>query len=110
MAEGIRFICNQCSKSIEAWDDGNPYFFDENGDKQYAYHPSSELDRCVGNDSPYLCLNCSEKFMVDSQEPISACPKCASEDICSTFSLSKKKCPFCKVGILERDTSYYAIS
>ena len=27
---------------IEAWSDGNPYYIDDAGDKQYAYHPDHE--------------------------------------------------------------------
>jgi hypothetical protein len=66
--------CNHCGHSIEAWNDGNPYYVDERGRKRYAYHPSSERDLCVGNDSPHICLSCGCKFMVDSRKPISPCP------------------------------------
>ena len=58
MAQGVTFSCNHCGHSIEAWDDGNPYYLDERGKKRYAYHPSSERDQCVGNDSPHICLSC----------------------------------------------------
>lgn len=39
MAEGIRYICDNCSRAIEAWSDGNPYYIDDSGNKKYAYHP-----------------------------------------------------------------------
>lgn len=68
MVEAIRFICSECDKSIEARPDGNSYYLDENGQKQYAYHPDHKnLARCIGNDSPHLCLNCGEEFEFVSQ-------------------------------------------
>jgi hypothetical protein len=39
MAEARRFACGSCSFSVTAWSDGNPYYLDETGEKQYAYHP-----------------------------------------------------------------------
>ena len=58
MAQGFRFICTNCEHMIEAWDDGNPYYFEwvttkaglMKQKKKYAYHPSHEFERCVGND------------------------------------------------------------
>jgi hypothetical protein len=51
MAEGRRFVCDECGDSVEAWSDGNPYFVTEDGRKQYAYHPDHEaLRKCSGND------------------------------------------------------------
>src|SRR4028118_779947 len=97
MAQGVLHVCNSCATSIQAWSDGNPYYKDENGAKHYAYHPDHEaLRRCVGNDSPHLCLHCAEQFMVDSEAPIDQCPKCASKNIADTYHLDDKKCPFCK--------------
>jgi hypothetical protein len=34
MAAGIRLMCDNCSKSIEVWDDGNPYYLDRRGKKR----------------------------------------------------------------------------
>jgi hypothetical protein len=34
MAAGSLFRCKHCSKSIESWDDGNPYYRDERGRKK----------------------------------------------------------------------------
>src|SRR4028119_1161261 len=101
MAQAVLFVCSSCDKSIEAWDEGEPYYLDENGNKIYAYHPSQERELCIGNDSPHLCLNCSEQFMVDSEAPVSSCPKCSSSDICDIYKLERKKCPFCKAGTFE---------
>ncbi len=54
--------------------DGNPYYIDEAGGKQYAYHPDHErLALCIGNDIPHLCLSCGKKFRLDSAPP----PPCA---------------------------------
>lgn len=110
MAEARRFVCDSCGHSIESWSDGNPYYVDEKGKKQYAYHPSRERDFCIGNDEDYLCLSCSEEFRIDSRDPKTACPKCHSEEISDTFDLDGKPCPWCKTGVLRIDSDFIAIS
>lgn len=111
MAEALRFICNHCFHAIESWSDGNPYFIQEEGQKQYAYHPDHEnLARCIGNDSPYICLRCGEEFMVDSLSPIEECPACSSTNMSDTFQLNGKSCPFCHKGTFNVDPDYYIIS
>ena len=66
VAQGFRFVCGGCAHTIEAWDEGNPYYIDDDGKKQYAYHPSDKRDLCIGNDSPHLCLSYGHEFMPDS--------------------------------------------
>lgn len=111
MAQGIRFVCSHCSRGIVAWSDGNPYFINAKGEKEYAYHPDHErLERCIGNDSPHLCLGCGEGFMVDSEAPISVCPKCGTSEIADTYRLAGCGCPFCKVGTFAQDPNFFAIS
>jgi hypothetical protein len=73
MTQAQRFVCDRCGHAVEAWSDGNPYYNDEAGDKQYDYHPNRErLARCIGNDSPHLCLGCGTEFKVDSRAPVAA--------------------------------------
>lgn len=104
-------MCSGCGKEVESWSDGNPYYLDHQGQKQYAYHPDQEnLSRCIGNDEPYICLSCGEQFVVDSLKPISACPKCSSKELVDTFDLEDKACPFCKAGKFKRDDNYHCIS
>ncbi len=111
MAAGIRFICDHCNHTIESWDDGNPYYFDEHGKKQYAYHPNHDLlDMCIGNDSPTLCLSCGKEFMIDSRSPVTVCPKCSDQHIADTFELGGKRCPYCKKGTFNQDPDYFAVS
>ncbi len=111
MAEVINHVCNRCSASIEAWSDGNPYYLDENGTKEYAYHPDHEqLEKCIGNDSPHLCLGCGAEFMVDYEAPSDQCPKCHSQEIADTFELDGRKCPFCKAGTFVRDSDFFVVS
>ena len=110
MAEGVRFVCGGCDHSIEAWDDGNPYYIDEDGKKQYAYHPEPLRNRCIGIDSPHLCLSCGHEFVVDSEAPIVACPKCKAREIVDTWTLSGKACPYCKTGVFVVDPEWHAIS
>ena len=48
MAQGFCFVCDKCDHAIVAWDDGNPYYIDDDGKKKYAYHPNHELlERCI---------------------------------------------------------------
>jgi hypothetical protein len=87
MAMALRFVCGNCHRAIEAWDDGNPYYIDEASGKKYAHHPDHEaLARCVGNDSPHLCLACGQKFMVDSRSPAANCPGMRGRRHCQHLS------------------------
>jgi predicted RNA-binding Zn-ribbon protein involved in translation (DUF1610 family) len=111
MAQCIRFVCDNCSKAIEAWSDGNPYYIDEAGSKQYAYHPDHDrLARCIGNDSPHLCLACGEEFLVDSRVPIGACPKCEAKEIVDLCRLGGRRCPYCKSGEFHADPDFHCVS
>ncbi len=110
MAQQHAFVCNQCSKRIESWDDGNPYYFDAQGKKSYAYHPDPKRDGCVGNDWPFLCLSCGKSLKVDSGRPRSTCPSCKSSSIRDTCELDGENCPYCQKGVFRRDEKHFAIS
>jgi hypothetical protein len=110
MAMCIQSVCQHCGYSVQAWDEGDPYYFDESGSKRYAYHPSRERELCIGIDSPHLCLNCGDIFPVDSRAPITTCPKCSSHEIADTFDLEGQVCPACKRGVFRRDSRVYGIS
>jgi DNA-directed RNA polymerase subunit RPC12/RpoP len=111
MAEAVRWVCSKCGREIVAWSDGNPYYIDETGRKQNAYHPHHErLARCIGNDSPHLCLACGKKFNVDLRAPTAECPKCEAADIVHTHQLGGRRCPYCKAGVFARDPDYHCVS
>jgi predicted RNA-binding Zn-ribbon protein involved in translation (DUF1610 family) len=111
MAECIRYVCGSCNMSIKSWSDGNPYYIDAAGSKQYAYHPDNYLlSLCIGNDFPHLCLACGNEFNMDSRTPVATCPKCGSADIADSFHLSGKLCPYCKAGIFAPDPGFLLIS
>ena len=111
MAECIRYVCGNCGKTIDAWSDGNPYYINEDGQKQYAYHPDHErLALCIGNDSPHLCLACGEQFMVDSRAPLGRCPACDAADIGDVSDLDGRGCPFCKAGAFAADPDFHCVS
>jgi predicted RNA-binding Zn-ribbon protein involved in translation (DUF1610 family) len=111
MAEGLRYVCQGCDHAIEAWSDGNPYFIDETGTKQYAYHPDHDLlDRCIGNDTPHLCLSCGHELMVDSRAPVSTCTKCGAHKLVDTYQMSGCLCPYCKEGLFAVDPAFHSIS
>ena len=40
--------------------------------------------------------------MVDSEAPITTCPKCKSSEIVDTMELEGKSCPYCKEGVFHR--------
>ena len=106
---GVLFRCSHCKVSLEAWDEGNPYYI-EGGKKRYAYHPDPDRDRCTGIDVPHLCLSCGNQFTVDSNNEIHQCPGCSSDVITATFELAGKSCPSCKQGKFEQDPSGHMIS
>lgn len=111
MAMGITYICSACKRAITDWEDGNPYYLDPTGAKQYAYHPDHEnLARCIGNDSPHLCLACGEEFMVDSRAPVKQCPKCSEVEIVATVGLEGRRCPYCNAGMFAADPGSMRIS
>lgn len=110
MAESLRYVCNHCDRAIEAWSDGNPYYINKSGAKQYAYHPDKELSYCIGNDSPHLCLDCGQEFMVDSRSPAKACIHCGSSQFIDKFKLEGSTCPYCKIGQFYTDPDFFCIS
>lgn len=111
MAECFRYVCQSCGKSIDAWSDGNPYYIDERGKKEYAYHPDHEgLARCIGNDSEHICMACGKEFRVDSRAPKTCCPKCKSAETIDTFQLEGRQCPVCKNGRFAADQGFRCIS
>jgi predicted RNA-binding Zn-ribbon protein involved in translation (DUF1610 family) len=110
MAEGIRFECSVCGKTIQAWSDGNPYYINDAGRKKYAYHPDSKLDLCIGNDSPQICLACGKEFKSDSNDPSKNCPKCGSTEFVNQYDLNGKRCPYCKDGVFAEDPDFHCIS
>ena len=111
MAQARKFICGSCRRAIVAWSDGNPYYIDDDGRKQYAYHPDHEaLARCIGNDSPHVCLSCGEEFKVDSRARNVACPKCGEDKLVCTYELDGQQCPYCKAGVFAEDSNFFRIS
>ena len=111
MAECRRFVCSGCGREIDAWSDGNPFYIDETGKKQYAYHPDHEgLAKCIGNDVPHLCLNCGHEVLVDSRGSKRICPDCNSAKVIKAFLLDQRDCPTCKNGKFLWDPSCQAIS
>lgn len=111
MAEGKRFICSSCHRTIEAWSDGNPYYIDRSGRKRYTYHPDHErLAKCIGNDTPHLCLACGKQFNLDSRTPTNKCPDCGAPDIADLYELGGRRCPYCKAGAFVADKRFHVIS
>jgi hypothetical protein len=111
MAECIRFVCSGCGQSIKAWSDGNPFYIDDTGEKKYAYHPNhEELEKCIANDVPHLCLKCGTVSKIDSRLDLQVCPNCHSESVRDLFNLEGVKCPKCKDGHFVSNKDGYCIS
>lgn len=111
MAECRRYVCDHCARAIAAWSDGNPYYRDAAGKKQYAYHPDHErLAQCVGNDVPHLCLACGRETKVDSLRPRTRCRVCKAGPLVDTWHLEAHDCPYCRAGKFEQDPTYFVIS
>jgi DNA-directed RNA polymerase subunit RPC12/RpoP len=111
MATGIPYRCDHCDFGVMAWSDGNPYYFDEQGLKRYAYHPDhANLARCVGNDRDYLCLDCGAKFREDYEVAEPKCSQCMSRHVAAFGQLDGKSCPHCKSGTIREDEEGFAIS
>ena len=110
MAEGRTYACSACAHAVTAWDDGNPYFLDADGQKQHAYHPSPERERCTGNDVPVLCLGCGAEGVSDSAAPLRTCPACAAGPLVDTWRLDGRACPFCRQGRFTFDPRAFMIS
>jgi hypothetical protein len=36
MALGCTFICTNCTHAVNAWDEGDPYYVDEDGQRRYV--------------------------------------------------------------------------
>ena len=110
MAACIRFTCTSCGFSIDAWDEGNPFYIDEKGKKVYVYHPSEDRALAIGNDEPHLCLDCGKEVKIDSRLEQKACPKCKSTRVVDTYELDGVECPNCKKGQFAQDRDYFCIS
>ncbi len=111
MAVAYRFVCDRCSHALVAWEDGNPYYLDDDGAKRYAYHPQHELlDRCIGNDEPHLCVACGDESRVDSRAPIDRCPACRAATLVPSTRVDGCRCPWCGRGRLRVAPGIHAIS
>ena len=110
MALGIQFECEHCGHTIMVWDEGLPYLIDERGKKRYVPHPDPDWDKAIGNDLPYLCLNCGTEFPIDSRARTDVCPHCGSQNIARTTSLEGRLCPMCKKGRFYQDPDFWVIS
>ncbi len=110
MALAARYRCSSCSFTVVAWSDGNPYYFDERGEKSYAYHPDEKHDLCIGNDVPNICLTCAVEVNVDSRFPSRTCPQCAKQTLVEVTELGGAQCPECKRGVFVADAQFQLIS
>jgi hypothetical protein len=110
MAAGQVFQCSVCAHAITAWEEGDPYYVDAQGEKCYAYHPSAERARCTGVDTPVLCLACGAEAVRDSAAPITRCPGCNARRLVSTWRLAGRTCPYCRAGTFASDPNAMMIS
>ena len=110
MAAGRTYTCTSCAHAVSAWDEGNPYYRDADGQKMYAYHPSRDRERCTGNDADVLCLACRAEARSDSAAPLMACPSCGKRKLVDTWRLDGRPCPYCRQGRFAFDPRDFMIS
>jgi hypothetical protein len=111
MAKCVRFVCDHCGDAIESWDEGNPYYIDARGEKQYGYHPEPERELCIGVDSPHLCLNCGKQFYSGLERSDDKFPSVRiAPKIVATFHLDGNTCPGCKIGVFRIDPEFLCVS
>ena len=118
MGQRFRFVCNSCDCAIEAWEGGHPYYVESvvtktgavKQRKRHVNHPRSKVRMCVGSDSLHVCLSCGNRFVVDSEAPITVCPQCRSSEIVDAIGVEQKSCPYCRRGTFEMDPSFHIIS
>jgi DNA-directed RNA polymerase subunit RPC12/RpoP len=111
VAEGRLYVCTNCQRQIEAWDEGNPYYLTyPERTKHYAYHPHPDRSRCTHVDTPVLCLSCGTESMSDSARPLTTCPDCGNAPLLDTWRLEGVSCPTCGHGVFRADPNGYMIS
>lgn len=110
MAEGGVYACSHCTRTVTAWDEGDPYYRDASGKKHYAYHPDPERDLCTGIDATMLCLNCGASRRSDAEAPPPPCRKCKVGPLVDVCELEGRTCPWCKQGTFARDPTQFMIS
>lgn len=110
MAEGRTFVCTNCSHSLQAWDEGDPYYVDKRGKRRYVYHPSPERDRATGVEWPALCLGCGLEITQDSAAAVEQCARCASQEIVDVWAVDGRVCPYCRAGTFAVEPDSFAIS
>lgn len=110
MAQGIVFVCSTCAHEVEAWDEGEPYYFDAQGEKRYAFHPDPERALCTGLEISGLCLRCGAEVLSDEAAPPAPCPQCGQGEVVDACALDGRTCPFCKAGTFHADPDALRVS
>ena len=110
MALGKTFVCTGCARAIEAWDEGDPYYVDADGERRYVFHPSPERERATGVEWPALCLACGAEVTRDSALAPGPCPACGGGDVVDAWALEGRRCPSCRRGEFREDERAVKIS
>lgn len=118
MASSLRFTCDSCGFSLEAWDEGNPYIEFPLGKRHYWYHPGemevirevtrsivghdpsneeceSALENYAGNEPDYICRSCCKETRFDPDRDAQACTHCGSADVEEMYTIGCKQCIQC---------------
>ncbi len=134
MAAGYCFRCSNCDFEVTAWDDGNPYIVDDEGQRHFFYHPhgeavieevlarsawtigksaaevESELGKHTGNMPDALCRDCGAVSKVDENPELARCGECQGTNLDDAMELEGKPCPKCKKGTFRHDRENFCIS
>lgn len=118
MAECLKYTCDSCGFSLEAWDEGNPYIEYPAGNRQHFYHPEEDyeirriaesilsreptsedceriLREYAGNEPDHICYDCQTVFRLDPDKDALVCKQCGSGRNEKIYGISGKKCVKC---------------
>jgi DNA-directed RNA polymerase subunit RPC12/RpoP len=111
-----RYSCNECNFDLPSGWGGYIYAVDSVGQRIVCPHPCEfdtihkvtglEYQEAVnagrtGFAQNCVCLDCLKQFDLDLQRDAVLCPTCSSPQVCSVRDITGKRCPRCKVGLIE---------
>lgn len=133
MAMGQEYRCDKCGFSVTAWEDGNPYVLDNDGKRNFFYHPGEQgkIDTVIlkdcgrvlqgtereeylkgrfGNEGEYLCADCGHVSRIDEKVDEFVCESCGKPKLTDVCRLEGKTCPKCGAGKFRFDPDSVMIS
>ena len=111
-----RYTCNECGLELPAGWGVYTYAVDDRGERVTCPHPGEfqTIREVTGMDyaearaagrmgyaQHCICGRCLQQFDLDLDRDARVCPGCSSPDVRSLRESVGKRCPQCKVGLIE---------